>query len=104
MFHLLPDFIKAKIKKKKKKQRHVGTGKGLVIDMGMGLFGMINLVLKHTDLYLYIYIYICMYLLGPIAKNLTLDHICKNRSCVNPNHLEPVSQSENSRRKNAFIR
>lgn len=35
---------------------------------------------------------------GPIPAGLHLDHLCRNRSCVNPEHLEPVSQSENVRR------
>lgn len=32
---------------------------------------------------------------GKIPKGLTLDHLCRNRNCVNPNHLEPVTQKEN---------
>lgn len=32
---------------------------------------------------------------GPIPKNLTLDHLCRNRACINPNHLEPVTMKEN---------
>lgn len=32
---------------------------------------------------------------GPIPKGLTLDHICRNRAYVNPDHLEPVTRGEN---------
>lgn len=35
---------------------------------------------------------------GPIPEGLDLDHLCRNRACVNPAHLEPVSRSENLRR------
>lgn len=35
---------------------------------------------------------------GPIPKELELDHLCRNRNCVNPDHLEPVSRKENVKR------
>jgi len=35
---------------------------------------------------------------GPIPKGLVLDHLCRVRSCVNPDHMEPVTIGENVRR------
>src|ERR1019366_1994387 len=32
---------------------------------------------------------------GPVPDGLTLDHLCRVRSCVNPAHLEPVTRTEN---------
>lgn len=34
-------------------------------------------------------------LVGPIPDGLIIDHRCKNTPCVNPDHLEPVTYSEN---------
>ena len=37
-------------------------------------------------------------LVGPIPVGMSLDHLCRNPSCVNPEHLEPVTHQENVRR------
>lgn len=34
-------------------------------------------------------------LVGPIPKELELDHLCRVRHCVNPSHLEPVTRQIN---------
>ena len=34
-------------------------------------------------------------LVGEIPKGLGLDHLCRNRKCVNPDHLEPVTNAVN---------
>jgi hypothetical protein len=35
---------------------------------------------------------------GPVPDGLELDHLCGNKGCVNPSHLEPVTHRENIRR------
>ena len=46
--------------------------------------------LAHRTVYLLV--------IGCIAKGLELDHLCRVKNCVNPNHLEPVTHLENMRR------
>lgn len=37
-------------------------------------------------------------LIGPVPAGLVLDHLCRMRLCVNPDHLEPVTHAENAKR------
>lgn len=53
-------------------------------------YGRFNRELAHRRLYeLYV---------GPIPDGLHIDHLCRVRHCVRPDHLEPVTQAENNRR------
>lgn len=54
---------------------------------GYGRFGQ---VLAHRWAY--------EHLIAPIPVSLTIDHLCFTPTCVNPWHLEPVPQTENTRR------
>lgn len=38
------------------------------------------------------------HIIGPIPPGLVLDHLCRNRRCCNPTHLEPVTHRTNLRR------
>jgi hypothetical protein len=35
---------------------------------------------------------------GPVPEGLVIDHLCRTKACVNPEHLEAVTQRENMRR------
>lgn len=55
---------------------------------GYGLFTVHErMVLSHRFAY--------ELLVGPIPDGLHIDHLCRNRRCVNPDHLEPVTCREN---------
>lgn len=42
--------------------------------------------------------YVYELLVGEIPDGLEIDHLCMNKACCNPDHLEPVTHAENMRR------
>lgn len=47
--------------------------------------------------------YVYERVVGPIPEGMHLDHVCRTRHCVNPGHLEVVTNAENTRRGKALI-
>lgn len=60
---------------------------------GYGTF-FVNMQTGYTRSHTWAY----MHFIGPIGDGLELDHLCRNRACCNPHHLEPVTHKENTRR------
>jgi len=60
-------------------------------------YGRIRIGCQNRKASRFVYETLC----GPIPETLELDHLCRNRSCVNPSHLEPVPHEVNVARGNA---
>ena len=69
--------------------------KGTISDTGYGV-----LSINHKPNYAHRLAY--QFMIGQIPEGLTLDHLCRNRTCVNPAHLEPVTAGENVLRGNSL--
>ncbi len=63
---------------------------------GYGRFGVAagRVVFAHRTMYLVS--------VGDIPDNMVIDHLCRNPSCCNTDHLEVVTQAENVRRGNRW--
>lgn len=59
---------------------------------GYGQFGLRNGMPTPAHRWSY------QHFVGPIPDGLVIDHVCRRRDCVNPDHLEAVTQGENLRR------
>ena len=86
MLHLLPTNVANKIR-----QTNSSTcwqWIGAITSTGYGH-------LRHEKKYRQAHRVVYELLHGPIPYGLTLDHLCRNRTCVNPEHLEAVTMRVN---------
>jgi hypothetical protein len=75
--------------------RHIRFGNGCWQWTGHknhGGYGTTSLgAIRHTPAHRAVY----LLAIGPVGAELVLDHLCRNRACVNPAHLEPVTNKIN---------
>lgn len=64
---------------------------GSLTSSGYGHFSIRNLYYQAHKLLYILHV-------GPIPDGLQIDHLCRTRRCVNPDHLEVVTQAENCQR------
>lgn len=60
-----------------------------------------NFQLSETNVSVPAHVWAYRHLVGPIPEGMELDHLCRNRGCVDPSHLEPISHRDNILRGNA---
>ena len=83
-------------------QRDPATGCWNYVCLFYGRGGYANFVISHSLGHrMYAHRYAYTLLRGAIPVGLTLDHLCRNPRCCNPDHLEAVTQRENIRRGTA---
>jgi len=72
------------------------TWTGATNERGYGRFGFgPRGSITHVSAHRWVY----EFMIAPIPEGLEIDHLCRNPSCVNPYHLEPVPAQENLRRR-----
>jgi hypothetical protein len=84
--------LKRFMDKVRKTERGCWEWTGYIAKEGYGKFSVVasKPLLAHRVAYEWKY--------GPVPKGMELDHLCRVRKCVNPDHLEAVPHATNSQR------
>lgn len=72
---------------------YIIDGNGCWQWVGSGAFGYGRIKVGNRSFQAHRYVYESEK--GPIPDGMDLDHLCRNRGCVNPSHLEPVTNRTN---------
>lgn len=75
--------------------------KACLTTSGYGRFGVTLSPKKKSIMYAHRFSYELFN--GPIPEHKVIDHLCRNKSCVNPSHLEPVDMYDNNIRGNVHL-
>lgn len=84
-------------------QKYLDDGT-VVIDLETGCWNWLGYcprrygVLSYQGQNINAHVFFYLTLKGEIPDGLEPDHLCRNKLCVNPDHLEPVTHAENMRR------
>lgn len=73
--------------------KSIRQGECVVVTRGLTAAGYGRVQADGTGHYAHRFTY--EYRHGPIPEGLVIDHLCRNRACVNPDHLEAVPQRIN---------
>lgn len=65
---------------------------------GYGMFGLAPVAINGVWRYVLAHRWLFEQVKGPIPTGMELDHLCRVPACVNPDHLESVTHTENMRR------
>lgn len=64
-------------------------------NLGSNGYGRTNWYINGVNTSIQVHRAMYEYFIGPIPDGLVVDHLCRTPACINPDHLEPVTQKEN---------